>query len=115
MKSVIALTTFALATTALSILASGLAPSAAVAADYGYVNYRNYDEGPESVAEFRKYHDSRRSSANAQRERSVQMLDGFNDRGAVEHDDSAVSPKTAVETSDSKRLSITGSGFNDRG
>jgi hypothetical protein len=52
MKS-IAFTTFALATTVLSTLASGLAPSAAAAADYGYVNYRNYDEGPESLAAFR--------------------------------------------------------------
>ncbi len=107
-------------TTALLILASGLTLGTTALAEpfthgSGYVNYRNYDEGPESVAEFRKYHDSRRSSANTQRERSVQTLDGFNDRGAVEHDDSAVSPKTAVETSDSKRLSIIGSGFNDRG
>lgn len=114
MKTTLAAASFALATTALSILTPS-APAVAEANPHGYVNYRNYDEGPESVAEFRKYHDSRRSSANAQRERSVQMLDGFNDRGAVEHDDSAVSPKTAVETSDSKRLSIIGSGFNDRG
>ena len=52
MKS-IAFTTFALATTVLSTLAFGLAPSTAAAADYGYVNYRNYDEGPESMAAFR--------------------------------------------------------------
>ncbi|HHW78699.1 MAG: hypothetical protein IPK64_21530 [bacterium] len=77
MKSVIALTTFALATTALSILASGLAPSAAVAADYGYVNYRNYDEGPESLAAFRARANRAHSNATA----GTATPSGFNDRG----------------------------------
>ena len=52
MKS-ITFTTFALTAAVLSTLASGLAPSTAAAADYGYVNYRNYDKGPESLTAFR--------------------------------------------------------------
>ena len=71
MKS-IAFTTFALATTVLSTLASGLAPSTAVAADYGYVNYRSYDQGPESLAAFRA-----RTNATAE----TAIPGGFNDRG----------------------------------
>ena len=62
MKSVIALTTFALATTALSILTPS-APAVAEANPHGYVNYRNYDEGPESLAAFRAYHRARSRAA----------------------------------------------------
>ena len=40
---------------------STLAPSAlavAQSSQHGYVNYRNYDDGPESLAAFRAYHRS---------------------------------------------------------
>lgn len=71
MKS-ITFTTFALTAAILSTLASGLAPSTAAAADYGYVNYRNYDKGPESLAAFRARTNSTVGTA---------IPSGFNDRG----------------------------------
>ncbi len=71
MKS-IAFTTFASTAAVLSTLASGLAPSTAAAADYGYVNYRNYDEGSESLAAFRA-----RTNATA----GTATPSGFNNRG----------------------------------
>lgn len=60
MKTTLAVASFALATTALSILVPS-APAVAEANRHGYVNYRNYDEGPESLAAFRAYHRSARS------------------------------------------------------
>ena len=58
----------ALATTSLALIAalSTLAPSAPAVAEanrHGYVNYRNYDEGPESLAAFRAYHHNARFGA----------------------------------------------------
>ena len=55
-------------TTALLILASGLTLSTTALAEpfthgSGYVNYRNYDEGPESLAAFRAYHRARSRAA----------------------------------------------------
>lgn len=72
MKSIAFTTTLALVTTALSILVSGLVSSTAAAADYGYVNYRNYDEGSESLAAFRARPNATVGTATPS---------GFNDRG----------------------------------
>ena len=94
-------------TTALLILASGLTLSATAVAEpfnhgSAYVNYRNYDEGPDSLAEFRKRQSNVWSSTPG----------GFNDRGS--HQEAPTSSRTVVETSISRMLSTTIEGFNDR-
>lgn len=59
MKTTLTAAGFALATTALSLLLPS-APAVAEANRHGYVNYRNYDEGPESLAAFHAYHHNAR-------------------------------------------------------
>ncbi len=70
MKATLAAVSFALATTALSILTPS-APAGAEVNRHGYVNYRNYDHGPESLAAFRAYHRNARLNAAARSESSV--------------------------------------------
>jgi hypothetical protein len=70
MQTTLAAVSFALATTALSILAPS-APAVAEANRHGYVNYRNYDDGPESLAAFRAYHRNARLNATARSQSSV--------------------------------------------
>ena len=75
MRTTLAAARFALATTALSILAPS-APAVAEANHHGYVNYRNYDEGPESLAAFRAYHRNARFGAAVRSAPSVPSAAG---------------------------------------
>ncbi len=69
MKATLTAASFILATTALSVLTP--APAVAEANRHGYVNYRNYDDGPESLAAFRAYHRNARLNPIARSESSV--------------------------------------------
>jgi len=107
----ITFTTFALTAAVLSTLASGLAPSTAAAADYGYVNYRNYDEGPESLTAFRA-----RSNATA----GTATPSGFNDRGGdglseAAGSRSASQPSARTEQRNARHCDLQPKlGFNNR-
>lgn len=103
-------------TTALLILASGLTLSTTALAEpfthgSGYVNYRNYDEGPESLAEFRKRQSEVRFSTHVQ----SSTISGFNNRSSVEDQESTVGSRTDAKTSNSDMLTLVSGGFNDRG
>jgi len=72
-------------TTALLILVSGLTLSTTALAEpfkqsSEYVNYRNYDNGPDSLAEFRKRQNNNYPRANVR----SSTLGGFNDRSSNE-------------------------------
>lgn len=100
-------------TTALLVLASGLTLSATAVAEpfehgSAYVNYRNYDEGSDSLAAFRKRQSEVRFSTQVQSSK----VSGFNDRSAVENEESKADSRT--DTSISGMLTVIGSGFNDR-
>ena len=100
-------------TTTLLILASGLTLSTTALAEpfqhgSGYINYQNYDEGPQSVAEFRKRQSDVRFSAN------VQSSSGFNNRSSVENEEFTSGFRTDTKTSDFDMFTIVGGGFNDR-
>jgi hypothetical protein len=102
-------------TTALLILVSGLSLSTTALAESfnhgsAYVNYRNYDDGPESLAEFRK----RQSDVRFQTNLQSPKVGGFNDRGSVEDRTVAASPIIAVRSSADIKSSTLG-GFNDLG
>ncbi|MCU0807029.1 MAG: hypothetical protein MUC53_03470 [Candidatus Contendobacter sp.] len=60
---------------ALSTLAPS-APAVAEANRHGYVNYRNYEEGPESLAAFRAYHRNARFGAAVRSEPSAPATAG---------------------------------------
>ena len=75
MKTTLAVAGFVLATTALSIFIPS-APAVAEANCHGYVNYRNYDEGPESLAAFRAYHHNARFGAAVRSEPSAPATAG---------------------------------------
>ena len=100
-------------TTALLILVSGLALSTTALAEpfkrgSEYVNYRNYDDGPDSLAEFRKRQNNNYPRANVR----SSTLGGFNDRSSNE--EAATGSRTVVETPLSRMLSTLLGGFNDR-
>ncbi len=108
MKTILAAASFALTTTALSILVPS-APAVAEANSHGYVNYRNYDEGSESLAAFRAYHRARsRAALQLQPEPGIPSAVGargaasLSDRNATavgEHCDLA--PRVGFQTSTS--------------
>jgi hypothetical protein len=103
MKTTLAAVSFALAMTASSILAPST-PAVAEANRHGYINDRNYDDGPESLAAFRAYHRNARLNATARSQSSVSsstptqaVLQG--DRAAADSVHCDLAPRVGLQDS----------------
>jgi hypothetical protein len=96
-------------TTALLILVSGLTLSTTALAEL-------YNHGGSHVNAISNAYSSThvQSVQSVRNPTTMATLSGFNDRGTVENEDVTVSSRIGLEMPNSRMLSITTGGFNDR-